>query len=166
MFVFPFIDGRTRHGTHDPRLSPGRFEMTPASHIASYNRATRFGYARALLALVVVLSACHNKGTDDDFYPRMEPIPIHVRNENFLDMNVAVVSNGVSRRLGQVPGNSAGDFKVDWAVANGQGIILTATPIGGRGSANSGSLNVAPGQVVEFKIGSVLRQSTAMVHDP
>ena len=141
--------------------------MRPASRIASFSRVTRFGYARAMLALVVVLSACaRNKGHDDDFYPRMEPIPIHVRNENFLDMNVAVVSNGVSRRLGQVSGNSAGDFKVDWAVANGQGIILTATPIGGRGSASSGSLNVAPGQVVEFKIGSVLRQSTAMVHDP
>ena len=141
--------------------------MTPASRTASYTRVTRFGFERALLALVVVLSACaHGKGQEDDFYPRMEPIPIHVRNENFLDMNVAVVSNGVSRRLGQVSGNSAGDFKVDWAVANGQGIILTATPIGGRGSANSGSLNVAPGQVVEFKIGSVLRQSTAMVHDP
>jgi hypothetical protein len=141
--------------------------MTSASRTARFTRVTRFGSARAALALIVVLAGCtRGKGHDDDFYPRMEPIPIHVRNENFLDMNVAVISNGVSRRLGQVAGNSAGDFKVDWAVANGQGIILTATPIGGRGSANSGSLNVAPGQVVEFKIGSVLRQSTAMVHDP
>ena len=77
-----------------------------------------------------------------------------------------VVSSGVSRRLGLVAGNSSADFKVDWAVANGQGIALTATPIGGRGVAGSGSLNVSPGQVVEFKIGSVLRQTTAMVHDP
>jgi hypothetical protein len=30
----------------------------------------------------------------------MNPIPIHVRYENFLDMNVAVVLNGVSQRLG------------------------------------------------------------------
>jgi len=122
---------------------------------------------RAALALFVILAACsRNKGHEDDFYARIDPIPIHVRNENFLDMNVAVVSNGVSRRLGLVAGNSAADFKVDWAVANGQGIALTATPIGGRGVAGSGSLSVSPGQVVEFKIGSVLRQSTAMVHDP
>jgi hypothetical protein len=138
--------------------------MKPASRHA---RNARSRHTNIALALIVVFAACsRNKGHDDDFYPRMEPIPIRVRNENFLDMNVAVVSNGVSRRLGLVPGNSAGNFKVDWAVANGQGIILTATPIGGRGSANSGSLNVAPGQVVEFKIGSVLRQSTASVHDP
>jgi hypothetical protein len=141
--------------------------MTPAIRSASFERASRPRYSRIALALILVIAACsRNKAHDDDFYPRMDPIPIHVRNENFLDMNVAVVSNGVSRRLGMVAGNSAGDFKVDWAVANGQGIILTATPIGGRGLAASGSLNVAPGQVVEFKIGSVLRQSTAMVHDP
>ena len=141
--------------------------MTPTLRFARKTRALRPGYARVALALIVVLAACaRNKGHDDDFYPRIDPIPIHVRNENFLDMNVAVVSSGVSRRLGLVAGNSSADFKVDWAVANGQGIALTATPIGGRGVAGSGSLNVSPGQVVEFKIGSVLRQTTAMVHDP
>jgi hypothetical protein len=138
--------------------------MRPASRNANFARDSRSRYAR--VALVVFLAACSRNKQNDDFYPRMEPIPIHVRNENFLDMNVAVVSNGVSRRLGMVAGNSTGDFKVDWAVANGQGIILTATPIGGRGQANSGALSVAPGQVVDFKIGSVLRQSTASVHDP
>jgi hypothetical protein len=43
---------------------------------------------------------------------------------------------------------------------------LLATPIGGRGSAGSGSLNVSPGQMIDFKIGSVLRQSTATVRQP
>jgi hypothetical protein len=141
--------------------------MIPPSRTISFARASRVRSVRVALALAVLLAGCfRNKQHDDDFYPRMDPIPVHVKNENFLDMNVAVVSNGVSRRLGLVSGNSSADFKVDWAVANGQGIIITATPIGGRGAAGSGSLNVAPGQVVEFKIGSVLRQSTAMVHDP
>jgi len=49
---------------------------------------------------------------------------------------------------------------------NGQSISLTATPIGGRGSAGSGALNVSPGQMIDFKIGSVLRQSTATVRQP
>ena len=141
--------------------------MTSAMRSARSARDSRSRYSRIAFALILLVASCsRNKAHDDDFYPRMDPIPIHVRNENFLDMNVAVVSNGVSRRLGMVAGNSAGDFKVDWAVANGQGIILTAVPIGGRGSAVSGSLNVAPGQMVEFKIGSVLRQSTAIVRDP
>src|SRR4029079_7416700 len=104
-------------------------EMTPASRTARRTSVARFGSARVALALLAILAGCtHNKGQDDDFYPRMEPIPIHVRNENFLDMNVAVVSNGVSRRLGSVPGNSAGDFKVDWGVAHGAGNHLHPPP--------------------------------------
>jgi len=122
---------------------------------------------RVAALAIVALSACsRNKAQNDDFYARAEPIPVHVQNENFLDVNVFVVSSGVSRRLGQVSGNSAGDFKIAWSLANGQSISLTAIPIGGRGSATSGSLNVSPGQMIEFKIGSVLRQSTATVREP
>jgi hypothetical protein len=140
--------------------------MTPPQSTTSHTTASRSRHIRIAFALILVVAACSRKQRSDDFYPRMDPIPVRVRNENFLDMNVAVVSNGISRRLGLVSGNSSAEFKVDWALANGQGIILTATPIGGRGSAISGSLNVAPGQVIEFKVGSVLRQSTATVHDP
>jgi hypothetical protein len=141
--------------------------MRSAHHYGPRSRGPLLRHTWTAFVIVLAVSACfRNKHEDDDFYPRMEPIPIHVKNENFLDMNVSVVSSGMSRRLGMVPGNSAGDFKVDWAAANGQGITLVAIPIGGRGTANTGLLNVSPGQVVEFKIGSVLRQSTVMVHDP
>lgn len=140
--------------------------MMPADSFASAIRRSPARRARAVAMLVVILSACsRNKGTEE-FYPRADPIPVHVQNENFLDMNVFVVSSGVTRRLGLVTGNSAADFKVAWSLVNGQTISLTATPIGGRGSATSGSLNVAPGQMIDFKIGSVLRQSTATVHEP
>jgi len=122
---------------------------------------------RVVALLAVTLAACsRNKSQTEDFYPRADPIPVHVQNENFLDMNVFIVSGGVSRRLGLVTGNSAADFKIQWSIINGQSIALTATPIGGRGSAGSGSLNVAPGQMIDFKIGSVLRQSTATVRQP
>jgi len=122
---------------------------------------------RLVAMFAVLLAACsRNKAQNDDFYPRAEPIPVHVQNENFLDMNVFVVSSGVSRRLGLVTGNSAADFKIQWSIVNGQSISLTATPIGGRGSAGSGALNVSPGQMIDFKIGSVLRQSTATVRQP
>jgi hypothetical protein len=126
----------------------------------------------ALLALITVaalaaLAACSQK-TD----PNAEPVPIpdpialHVKNENFLDMNVAVVTSGVSRRLGTVSGNSAGTFSIPWNVANGQTLVVTATPIGGRGYATTGGLSVSPGQVIEFRVGSQLRQSAVAVHDP
>ena len=96
---------------------------------------------------------------------RSEPIPVHVKNENFLDMNIAVVVSGVSRRLGNVVGNGSGDFKIDGNLALGQTIYLTATPIGGRGQAVSGGLSVGPGQMIEFTVASTLRQSTATVRD-
>jgi hypothetical protein len=116
---------------------------------------------------VVLLAACsRHKNSSDDFYPRAEPIPVHVINENFLDMNVAVVSSGVSRRLGLVTGNSSADFTISPSITNGQSIALTATPIGGRGVASSGALSVGPGQLIDFKIGSVLRQTTATVRQP
>jgi hypothetical protein len=140
--------------------------MIPQNFASALRRSSAHGW-RAIAIVVVLLAACsRNKTGGDDFYPRAEPIPVHVINENFLDMNVFVVSSGVNRRLGLVSGNSAADFTIPWNFVNGQNIALTATPIGGRGSAGSGALNVAPGQMIDFKIASVLRQSTATVRQP
>jgi hypothetical protein len=123
----------------------------------------------ALFAVLLASAACARGSgakSEETPEPRPDPIPVHVRNENFLDMNIAVVVSGQPRRLGTVAGNSTGNFTIAWSVANGQSIILTASPIGGRGSASSGQLNVGVGQVIDFKIASVLRQSVASVHEP
>jgi hypothetical protein len=123
----------------------------------------------ALFAVVVASAACargSGKNSEEAPEPRPDPIPVHVKNENFLDMNIAVVVSGQARRLGTVGGNSTADFTISWSVANGQSITLTASPIGGRGSASSGQLNVGVGQVIDFKVASVLRQSVASVHEP
>src|SRR4051812_19971663 len=139
--------------------------MTPALlHVGRRN--SQSGRVRIAAVVLLLAAACsHNQAPSDDF-PRMDPVRVRVKNENFLDMNVAVVASGVSRRLGMVAGNSGGDFRVEWSIVNGQSVSLMATPIGGRGSTITGALNVGPGQVIDFKVGSVLRQSTASVHDP
>jgi hypothetical protein len=120
------------------------------------------------LALLTLASACvRHPGTEDDQpTPKADPILVHVRNENFLDVNVFVVVSGVSRRLGTVTGNGSGDFSIDWGLGLGQSITLTAVPIGGRGSANSGQLSIGLGQVIDFTVAPVLRQSTVSVHEP
>ena len=120
------------------------------------------------LLLVALATAClrHPATEDDQPQEKAEPIHVHVRNENFLDMNVYMIVNGVSRRLGTVTGNGAGDFTVDWGITIGQSIALQAVPIGGRGSANSGSLSIGLGQMIEFTVAPVLRQSTVTVHEP
>jgi hypothetical protein len=116
--------------------------------------------------LALVAACSRSNKPDEELEPAHDPIPVHVKNENFLDMNVAVVTSGVSRRLGQVTGNGTADFKISWSTANGQQIVLTATPIGGRGTFTSLGVSVGYGQVIELHIGSVLRQSAAVVREP
>lgn len=143
--------------------------------IPSVTSATLFRNARAwrvariasLTLAVAIGGACsRNKGPEEELEPPHEPIPVHVKNENFLDMNIALVTSGVSRRLGQVPGNGSADFKITWSTVNGQQVVLTATPIGGRGTYTLPGLSVGTGQVIELHIGSVLRQSSVVVHEP
>ena len=120
------------------------------------------------LTLLTLASACvrHPETEDDQPAPKADPIMVHVRNENFLDMNVYVIVSGVSRRLGTVTGNGSSDFTVDWGLTIGQSISLQAIPIGGRGSSNSGQLSIGLGQVIDFTVAPVLRQSTVSVHEP
>lgn len=124
--------------------------------------------SRPGIAAVVLLAgmACSRGKPGDTPQPRPDPIMVHVKNDNFLDMNIAVVVSGVSRRLGQVSGNSVGDFRIDYMLTVGQSIVITGTPIGGVGIATSGPLNVGEGQMIEFEIGATLRQSTATIRSP
>jgi hypothetical protein len=124
--------------------------------------------AALTLMLLTAASACvrHPQGDEEEPLIKRDPVIVHVRNENFLDMNVFVIVSGVSRRLGQVSGNGQGDFSVDWGLTVGQSITLTAVPIGGRGSANTGPLSIGLGQVIDFTVAPVLRQSTVSVHEP
>lgn len=126
---------------------------------------TRRRFAALLLvAAAVCVSACAHRPGDEDF-ERPEPIPLHVKNENFLDMNIYVVVGSIQRRLGTVSGNGQADYKIEWSMVNGQSFAVTAQPIGGRGLASTGALNIGPDQMIEFKIGASLRQSTVSVQE-
>ena len=113
----------------------------------------RFRSRSTALALMVMAlaAACSRHPETEDDQPQVK---------------VFMVVNGVSRRLGTVTGNGAGDFTVDWGITIGQSIALQAVPIGGRGSANSGQLSLGLGQMIEFTVAPVLRQSTVTVHEP
>jgi hypothetical protein len=137
----------------------------PTRHLRARQRAR----VRLLVLALVALGACARNKSDEaeaEMEPAHEPIKIHVRNENFLDMNIAVVSSGVSRRLGQVSGNGAGDFTINYNLANGQSIYVTATPIGGSGRYTSPGLSVGSGQMIEVRVASALRQSSVVVREP
>ena len=131
-------------------------------------RSARWRPVMLAIAFVAMVG-CHRQqqpDEDDDSFVPLPPVPVHVKNENFADVNINAIIGGVSRRLGTVTGNSVGDFVINYGLSPGQPIILTAIAIGGAGGVSSGSLLVAPGQMIDFRIGSVIRQSSASVRDP
>ena len=89
-------------------------------------------------------------------------IGLTVKNENFLDMDVYAVSDGLATRVGTVSGNSSRNFVLDASVAT-QDLRIVATPIGGNGRASSGTITVSPGQTVDFRIGSFLSNSSVVI---
>ena len=77
-------------------------------------------------------------------------------------MDVYAVSAGLATRLGTVTGNSSRNFVLDPTVATPD-LRIVATPIGGNGRASTGQVLAAPGQTIDFTIGSVLRNSTVFI---
>jgi hypothetical protein len=89
-------------------------------------------------------------------------IAVHVQNDNFLDVDVYAVSEGIATRLGTVTGNGSRTFVIDPSLA-AQDLRIVATPIGGNGRASTGSIVVGPGQTVDFRVGSTLRNSSVII---
>jgi hypothetical protein len=117
------------------------------------------------LATLPADSACsHTNESGGDVAPATM-IGLSVTNDNFLDMDVFAVSGGVSTRLGTVTGNGKGNFRLDPSLAS-RDLRIVAAPIGGNGRASSGEVAVSPGQVIDFRIGSLLRNSTVQVRSP
>jgi hypothetical protein len=89
-------------------------------------------------------------------------IGLQVKNQNFYDMDVYVVSQGLATRVGTVTGNSTRTFMLHPSLAS-QDLRIVATPIGGNGRASSGNISVGEGQTIEFTIGSSMRNSTVFI---
>jgi hypothetical protein len=119
----------------------------------------------ALFAIGAVLpaaTACsHNQEAPGDIAPS-DQIFVHVKNQNFYDMDVFAVADGLATRIGTVSGNGERNFVVSSSLAV-QDFSIVAAPIGGWGRATTGALNVTPGQTIDFTIGTTLRNSTVFI---
>ena len=89
-------------------------------------------------------------------------IGLVVKNQNFYDMDVYAVSQGLATRVGTVTGNSSRTFTLHPSLAS-QDLRIVATPIGGNGRASSGNVQAGAGQTIEFTIGSMLAHSTVII---
>jgi len=115
------------------------------------------------IAAALPIGACsHSQQASGDVAPSTA-IGLRVRNNNFLDMDVYAVSAGLATRVGTVTGNTTKNFILDASMADGQDFRIVATPIGGNGRASTGNVSVSPGQLIDFTIGSTLRNSSVFI---
>jgi hypothetical protein len=124
-------------------------------------------YARPtfVAALIVSLATagCHRGGFANAPEGTQGAVGLVVQNQNFYDMDVYVVSEGVATRVGDVTGNSTARFRLDPSFFPSNELRIVATPVGGNGRAFSGPLTVGPGQTIVFTVAPILRQSSASI---
>ncbi len=90
-------------------------------------------------------------------------VQVQIQSNYIGPLDVYLVSEGVASRLGDVSGPTTQTFVLDPAQFDINDIRIVAVPIGGYGRANSGPLNVRRGNIVQFNIAPVLRQSSVFV---
>jgi hypothetical protein len=90
-------------------------------------------------------------------------VDLVVRNDNFADMDLYAVADGLPTRIGTVTGNSTQRFELSESMYRSTDLRIVGTPIGGNGRASSGPIQVGAGQTIYFSIAPVLRQSSVSV---
>jgi len=88
-----------------------------------------------------------------------------VENHHWLDVNVYVVHNGQSTRVGLVTATTSQSFVLPtYLLGAGGDIQLVATPIGGGRSIVTGVITLAGGQTVDWTLERALSHSSFSVH--
>src|SRR5881628_1300367 len=87
----------------------------------------------AFLALALLSAACGHTGASQDTLEPQPKTTVKVENQNFLDMDVFVLREGVRIRLGMIDGHSTQVFTIpDDIVRSSPQIRFELHPIGGR----------------------------------
>jgi hypothetical protein len=133
----------------------------------SWRRIVATSMAALMLALVAGACASAPKTVTETSTGEVAPaegsVGLVVHNDNYADMDVYVVSEGLATRIATVTGNSVQRFWLDPSFFPTDQLRIVATPIGGNGRASSGALSVSSGQTIDFTIAPSMRQSTATV---
>ncbi len=115
-------------------------------------------------ALCATVLACRSGNSFQPSGPAPSgSVTLRVQNNNYADMDLYVVSEGLATRIGTVNGLGKDTFTLDPSFFPSGDLRIIGVPIGGNGRASSGALIVAPGQSIDFTIGAVPRQSMATV---
>jgi hypothetical protein len=107
--------------------------------------------ASILLLAAALSAACHHGGYQAPPEPRTDT-RLRVQNQNFLDMNVYVLSGSQRIRLGTVTGLSTQVFTIPPDLVRGPPLRFEVHPIGGRSNPRSETISVQPGDEVQLTI--------------
>ena len=123
-----------------------------------------FAVLLAIAPGAVGLAGCGRTGEAGGEVVPANVVGLDVKNQNFLDVDVFSIVDGLSTRLGTVTGNGSRHFLLDPMVGS-RDFHLIAVPIGGAGRASSGPLAVSSGQTIVFTVGPVLQNSSAIIRN-
>ena len=120
------------------------------------------------IAIALILAACAAppKTAGDEPSPGLQnaEITVIVTNQHWLDINVYLVRGTHLERLGTAGSQASKVFSISWSRVAGSTIRLAADPIGERTSVSTETLAIRPSSVVEWTIGSGLRQSSVSIY--
>lgn len=117
---------------------------------------------RVLLpGLVVALAGCAH-GSGQTVQPADYAVRIEVTNNFALPVEIYVLGNGATRRLGEVHPGMTGNFVVPPGMIGNGALLLQAHPSANQAELyQTGPLLLKPGTVVDFHVAPQLFNSTA-----
>lgn len=122
--------------------------------------------ASVLLASLLLVASCGRRTNTGDVTPHSAPANLFVTNHYSEAMEVTAVTAGINHRLGVVSPEVERHFVLPAALlAAGGQIEFQATPSGTGPTARTGSLQIAPGDIVDFIITAQLFNSQAIVRN-
>jgi hypothetical protein len=120
-----------------------------------------------VVGFLLVSAACGPKGAapSDRPMPSQGEILLNVTNHYSLPAEIYALGEGVRQRMGTVHPGMSSSFVLPSAMV-GKGNVEFSAEITGELPVRTGSLQLVPGDVVEFEIATHLMGSTARVRPP
>jgi len=117
-----------------------------------------------LLAAAVAVPACAGSNLETATPPLPQPGPavLHIVNNNSMDANVYLVSQGMTQLLDLVPGLGPEDVNLPTTLGPGTEFRILVDPIGSTGAYLSDPLFFAKGDDYKLTIGNSLVFSSLM----
>jgi len=121
-----------------------------------------------LLAAAVAVPACAGSNVETGATPAPKPgtAVLHIQNDNSMDVNVYMVSQGMTWLLDLVPGLSSDSVKFPVTVGPGTEFRILVDPIGDTGAYLSDPLFFTRGDDYKLSVGASLVFTTLMPVTP